>query len=52
MPEAMTLATATADGVPSARMAIARNLKRGAGLFPPTVTAARVELAAKAGERE
>ena len=33
MPEAMTIATATADGIPAARMVILRGLQRGPGFF-------------------
>jgi len=46
MPEAMTIATATADGVPSARMVILRGLTRGVTFFTDTTSDKGVELAA------
>ena len=46
MPEAMTLATATADGVPSARVVIVRSLERGLVFFTDGESDKGVELAA------
>jgi pyridoxamine 5'-phosphate oxidase len=46
MAEAMTIATATADGVPSARMVILRSLERGLVFFTDDASDKGVELAA------
>jgi pyridoxamine 5'-phosphate oxidase len=46
MPEAMTLATATAEGVPAARMVILRGLERGLAFFTDLSSDKAVELAA------
>jgi pyridoxamine 5'-phosphate oxidase len=39
MPEAMTIATATADGIPAARIVILRGLQRGLAFFTDLTTA-------------
>src|SRR5438128_11514535 len=46
MPEAMTLATATPHGAPSARMVILRGLDRGLVFFTDLVSDKAVELTA------
>jgi pyridoxamine 5'-phosphate oxidase len=46
MPEAMTIATATADGVPSARMVILGSLNRGLAFFTDDASDKGAELAA------
>jgi pyridoxamine 5'-phosphate oxidase len=46
MPEAMTIATATADGVPSARVVILRGLARGLAFFTDLTSDKGAELAA------
>jgi pyridoxine/pyridoxamine 5'-phosphate oxidase len=46
MPEAMTIATATADGIPAARMVILRGLQRGLAFFTDLTSDKGAELAA------
>lgn len=46
MPEAMTVATATSDGVPSARLVVLRGLRRGLVFFTDCDSGKGVELAA------
>jgi pyridoxamine 5'-phosphate oxidase len=46
MPEAMTIATATADGVPAARIVILRGLQRGLAFFTDLTSDKGAELAA------
>jgi pyridoxamine 5'-phosphate oxidase len=46
MPEAMTIATATADGVPAARMVVLRGLARGLAFFTDLTSDKAAELAA------
>jgi pyridoxamine 5'-phosphate oxidase len=46
MPEAMTIATATADGIPSARVVILRGLARGLAFFTDLTSDKGAELAA------
>ena len=46
MPEAMTIATATADGIPSARVVILRGLERGLAFFTDLTSDKGAELAA------
>jgi pyridoxamine 5'-phosphate oxidase len=46
MPEAMTLASASADGVPSARMVILRGVDHGLRFFTDTGSAKAIELEA------
>jgi pyridoxamine 5'-phosphate oxidase len=46
MPEAMTLATATADGIPAARVVILRGLQRGLTFFTDLTSDKGAELAA------
>src|SRR5580658_11315016 len=46
MPEAMTIATATADGIPAARMVILRGLQRGLAFFTDLTSDKAAELAA------
>jgi pyridoxamine 5'-phosphate oxidase len=46
MPEAMTIATATADGIPAARMVILRGLHRGLVFFTDLSSDKSAELAA------
>lgn len=46
MPEAMTVATATADGVPSARLVVLRGLRRGLVFFTDCDSGKGAELAA------
>ena len=46
MPEAMTIATATADGIPAARIVILRGLQRGLAFFTDLTSDKGAELAA------
>ena len=46
MPEAMTIASATSDGVPSARLVVLRSLRRGLGFFTDCESGKGAELAA------
>ena len=46
MPEAMTIATATADGTPAARVVILRGLQRGLAFFTDLTSDKAAELAA------
>jgi pyridoxamine 5'-phosphate oxidase len=46
MPDAMTIATATTDGIPAARMVILRGLQRGLVFFTDTASDKGAELAA------
>jgi pyridoxamine 5'-phosphate oxidase len=46
MPEAMTIATATADGIPAARIVILRGLQRGLTFFTDLTSDKGAELAA------
>ena len=46
MPEAMTIATATSDGVPSARLVMLRGLRRGLVFFTDSQSDKGAELAA------
>jgi pyridoxamine 5'-phosphate oxidase len=46
MPEAMTIATATANGVPAARMVVLRGLARGLAFFTDLTSDKAAELAA------
>ena len=46
MPEAMTIATATADGIPAARMVVLRGLGRGLAFFTDLTSDKGAELAA------
>ena len=46
MPEAMTIATATVDGIPSARMVVLRGLQRGLAFFTDLTSDKGAELAA------
>lgn len=46
MPEAMTIATATADGIPEARMVILRGLQHGVAFFTDLTSDKGTELAA------
>jgi pyridoxamine 5'-phosphate oxidase len=46
MPEAMTIATATTDGIPAARMVILRGLHRGPAFFTDLTSDKGAELAA------
>jgi pyridoxamine 5'-phosphate oxidase len=46
MPEAMTIATATADGIPAARVVILRGLERGLSFFTDLTSDKGAELAA------
>jgi len=46
MPEAMTIATATADGIPAARIVILRGLHRGLAFFTDLTSDKGAELAA------
>lgn len=46
MPEAMTIATATSDGVPSARLVVLRGLRRGLVFFTDCESDKAAELAA------
>jgi pyridoxamine 5'-phosphate oxidase len=46
MPDAMTIATATTDGIPAARMVILRGLHRGLAFFTDTASDKGAELAA------
>jgi pyridoxamine 5'-phosphate oxidase len=46
MPEAMTIATATADGIPAARIVILRGLSRGLAFFTDLTSDKGAELAA------
>ena len=46
MPEAMTLATVTADGIPAARMVVLRGLQRGLAFFTDLTSDKGAELAA------
>jgi len=46
IPEAMTIATATADGIPAARMVILRGLQRGLAFFTDLTSDKGAELAA------
>ena len=46
MPEAMTIATATADGIPAARVVILRGLHRGLAFFTDLTSDKGAELAA------
>lgn len=46
MPEAMTIATATSDGVPSARLVVLRSLRRGLVFFTDCESDKGAELAA------
>jgi len=46
MPEAMTIATATADGIPAARMVVLRGLARGLAFFTDLSSDKGAELAA------
>jgi pyridoxamine 5'-phosphate oxidase len=46
MPEAMTIATATADGIPAARVVILRGLDRGLAFFTDLTSDKGAELAA------
>src|ERR1700733_13253396 len=46
MPEAMTIATATSDGVPSARLVVLRGLRRGLVFFTDCESDKGAELAA------
>ena len=49
MPEAMTVATATSDGVPSARLVVLRGLRGGLVFFTDCDSDKGVELAANLG---
>jgi pyridoxine/pyridoxamine 5'-phosphate oxidase len=46
MPEAMTIATATSDGIPSARLVVLRGLRRGLVFFTDCESDKGAELAA------